>query len=119
MSESSAKLPGIEPRIVCGIADLASYNDDSIVSRTLMNANSGSLTLFAFAEGQHLSEHTCPYDACAHVLDGAAEIVIGGELFEIGAGQMILMPAHVPHAVYAPRSFKMLLTMFKVGSKEP
>lgn len=113
MSEATTKSTGIEPRIVHGITDLASYNDDSIVSRTLMQSRSGSLTLFAFAAGQQLSEHTCPYDALAHVLDGEAEIVIDGTPRIVGADQAILMPANVPHAVNARQEFRMLLTMFK------
>lgn len=113
MSDATTKLPGIAPRTVHDVADLAAYNADSIVSRTLMNAKSGSLTLFAFAEGQQLSEHTCPYDAMAHVLHGAGEIVIDGEPFHVAAGQMLVMPAGVPHAVNATQAFTMLLTMFK------
>jgi quercetin dioxygenase-like cupin family protein len=118
MSDTARKSQGIMPRTVYGVADLVSQGDDSIVSRALMNSKSGSLTLFAFAEGQQLSEHTCPYDACAQVLDGTAEIVLDGEPFNVGAGQMIVMPANVPHAVHARQSFKLLLTMFKVNNGE-
>jgi len=113
MSDTTTKSPGLATQTVYAMEDLVDYNDDSIVSRALMNSRSGSLTLFAFAEGQRLSEHTCPYNACAHVLDGTAEITIDGKSFFVGAGQMIVMPGHVPHAVNAMQSFKMLLTMFK------
>ena len=118
MSDTTTKAPGVAPRQVHDVADLAQQNDDSIVSRTLMNTKSGSLSLFVFAEGQRLSEHTCPYDAMAHVLEGTAEIVIDGVSFGVNAGQMLLMPANVPHAVHAKQSFKMLLTMFKVKNGE-
>ena len=114
MKKTATKSPGITLRKVHKIADLATYSEDSIVSRTLVKSKSGSLTLFAFAAGQHLSEHTCPFDACAHIVDGTAEIVIDGVPFKIGSGQMIVMPANVPHAVNARQGFIMLLTMFKV-----
>jgi len=114
MPDTTTKPLGIAPRTVHDVADLARQNDDSIVSRTLLHAKSGSLTLFVFSEGQSLSEHTCPFDAIAHVLEGTADIVIDGVSFGINAGQMLLMPANVPHAVGAKKSCKMLLTMFKV-----
>ncbi len=110
---NTTKNTGLEPTHVCDLADLVVNNNDSIVSRTLMKSPSGSLTLFAFDAGQHLSEHTCPFDATAHVIDGAAEIVIDGSPHEVFAGQIVLMPANVPHAVNARQAFKMLLTMFK------
>ena len=113
MSNESTKTTGLEPATVCKLADLAVHNNDSIVSRTLVKSPSGSLTLFAFDTGQHLSEHTCPYDATAYVIEGAAEIVIGGNPLKVSAGQVVLMPANVPHAVNARQEFKMLLTMFK------
>lgn len=117
MKETATKSPGIGPREVHKIADLATYSDDSIVSRTLVKSKSGSLTLFAFAAGQHLSEHTCPFDACAHVVDGTAEIVIDGVPFKVSSGQMIVMPANVPHFVNARQRFIMLLTMFKIDDE--
>ena len=113
MSNVTTKSTGLEPANVCKLADLAAHSNDSIVSRTLMKSPSGSLTLFAFDAGQHLSEHTCPYDALAHVIEGTAEIVIDGNPHEVSAGQVVLMPTDVPHAVNARQSFKMLLTMFK------
>jgi len=93
--------------------ELAQYQDDSIVSRTLVNKASGTITLFAFAQGQSLSEHISPYDALVQILDGRAEIVIAGETFLVTQGQAIIMPANKPHALYAHEKFKMLLTMLR------
>lgn len=115
MSETKVQSRGLEPATVHALAALARRNDNSIVSRTLMNTKSGSLTLFVFAEGQKLSEHTSPYDALAHVLEGEAEIVIDGTPFAMGKDQVILMPQNVPHAVNARKGFTMLLTMFKTN----
>ncbi len=95
------------------LVELVNYQIGSIVSRTIVNRKSGTITLFAFDQGQSLSEHTTPFDAVAHVLDGEAEIVIAGQPFHLHAGEMIVMPANQPHAVHAPRRFKMLLTMIK------
>lgn len=92
---------------------LAQYQADSIVSRTLVNKPSGTVTLFAFAHGQSLSEHTAPYDALAHVLDGRAEITIGQEKFSVTRGEAIILPANIPHAVNATENFKMVLTMIR------
>ncbi len=113
MTEAKSTNPGFTPETVSELANLAAHSDDSIVSRTLMKSPAGSLTLFAFDAGQHLSEHTCPYDAIAHVIDGTGEIVINGTLHEVAAGQVVLMPANIPHAVNAKQCFKMILTMFK------
>lgn len=95
------------------LADLVAYQDGAIVSRTLAKRSGGSVTLFAFDGGQALSEHTAPFDALVQVLDGEAELVIGGKPVPARAGQTVLMPAHVPHAVNAPRRFKMLLVMVR------
>ena len=89
------------------------YPPGGIVSRILLKQAGGSVTAFAFDEGQELSEHTCPYDALLHVIDGDARVTIGGETHQVQAGQMIKLPAHVPHAVAAERPFKMLLTMLR------
>ena len=93
--------------------DLVEYQGDSIVSRMLINKDVGSITLFAFDKGQKLSEHTAPFDAFAHILDGKAEIIISGKKFVLQSGDMIIMPANKPHAVYAVEKFKMMLTMIK------
>ncbi len=95
------------------LVELVNYQIGSIVSRTIVNRKSGTITLFAFDQGQSLSEHTTPFDAVAHVLEGEAEITISGQAFHLSAGEMILMPANQPHAVNAIQRFKMLLTMIK------
>ena len=92
---------------------LAAYQDGAVVSRTLLKRGGGTVTLFAFDEGQALSEHTAPFDAIAYVLEGEALITIAGTPLTVRAGEMVLMPAHQPHAVSAPARFKMLLTMLR------
>jgi quercetin dioxygenase-like cupin family protein len=98
---------------VLDLAGGVEYAKGGIVSATLLDKRAGSLTLFAFDAGQSLSEHTSPYDAAVQVLDGRAELRIGGKAVAVSAGQMVIMPANVPHAVKAPRRFKMLLTMIR------
>lgn len=93
--------------------ELIEYADDSIVSKTLLDKSVGTITLFAFDKGQKLSEHTAPYDAVVQVLDGRAQIRIKDEINELTEGQIIIMPADVPHAVNAGERFKMLLTMIR------
>lgn len=93
--------------------DVIEYQQDSIVSRLLINNDMGSVTLFAFDEKQKLSEHTAPFDALAYVLDGEAEISISGKKYILKQGDFIIMPAHKPHAVTAITRFKMMLTMIK------
>jgi quercetin dioxygenase-like cupin family protein len=95
------------------LAEMAPYQDDSIVSRQVTKADAGNVTLFAFDAGQELSEHTAPFDALVHVLDGEAEISISGRPFRIGTGEAIIMPAGEPHAVKAVSRFRMLLTMIR------
>jgi quercetin dioxygenase-like cupin family protein len=97
------------------LADLADYHTGSIVSRTLLKSPGGSLTMFAFAEGESLSEHTTPHDAVVLVVDGLARITVGGRVHEVSSGELLLMPANVPHAVYAEAPFKMLLVMLRSG----
>jgi len=92
---------------------LAAYQDGAVVSRILLKRGGGTVTLFAFDEGQSLSEHTAPFDAIAQVLEGEALITIAGVPLTVAAGDMVLMPANQPHAVAAPRRFKMLLTMIR------
>ncbi|HVQ01293.1 MAG TPA: cupin domain-containing protein [Candidatus Thermoplasmatota archaeon] len=95
------------------LVDLAEYQDDSVVSRMVLNKESGSVTLFAFDEGQSLSEHTAPFDALVQILEGEAVITISGKNFHITNGEVIIMPANKPHAVKAVKKFKMMLTMIK------
>jgi len=96
------------------LAELADYQDGAIVSREVLKKKTGTVTLFAFAAGQGLSEHTAPFDALVQVLDGEAEITIAGKRHRVRAGELILMPANQPHALKAARRFKMLLTMMRV-----
>jgi quercetin dioxygenase-like cupin family protein len=95
------------------LADLVSYQEGSVVSRILIRRDTGNVTLFAFDEGQELSEHTAPFDALVQVLEGKAAMVIGGKPFEVGAGEVILLPANRPHALRANVRFKMLLIMIR------
>jgi len=103
-------LPAAEP---VALAELVSYQDGSVVSRTLTKRSGGTITLFAFDKGQSLSEHTAPFDAFVQILDGQAELVIGGKPIHAAAGQAVRMPANVPHAVNASEPFKMLLVMIQ------
>src|SRR5580765_6715649 len=89
---------------------LANYQEGAVVSRTLLKRGGGTVTLFAFDEGQALSEHTAPFDAIALVLEGEALITIAGTAITVRSGEMVLMPANQPHAVNAPSRFTMLLT---------
>ncbi len=98
---------------VTRLADLADYQPDSIVSRTIIDKTTGTVTFFAFDKGQALSEHTTPFDALVYVIDGEVEIVIAGKALRLEAGQMVIMPADQPHAVKALERFKMTLTMIR------
>ena len=89
------------------------YAAGSVVSKTLLKKEIGNLTLFAFDAGQGLSEHSAPFDAVVQVLDGSAEITIGGETQTVKTGEMLVMPADIPHALQAQVRFKMLLTMIR------
>jgi quercetin dioxygenase-like cupin family protein len=89
------------------------YSDGSVVSQTIIEKKTGTITLFAFAKGQGLSEHSAPYDALVEILDGRAVISIGGEAHEVKAGEYVIMPANMPHALKAVEKFKMLLIMIK------
>jgi quercetin dioxygenase-like cupin family protein len=95
------------------LADMIAYQKDAVVSKTIVKKDAGTVTLFAFDAGQGLSEHTAPFDAMVHVMEGEAIITISGTPFRVVAGQMIVMPAHSPHALKAVTAFKMLLTMIR------
>ena len=95
------------------LADLTEYSNNSIVSKTIIDKPAGTITLFAFDKGQSLSEHTTPYDAVVEVVQGRARLTIGGVEKEICGGEIIIMPANVPHSVLAVERFKMLLTMIR------
>lgn len=98
---------------VSRLVDLVSYQDGAVVSRIVLKRETGTVTLFAFGAGQELSEHTTPYDALVQVVDGEAAITVAGRPYRVRAGEMILMPAHQPHALKAISRFKMLLTMIR------
>jgi len=95
------------------MAELVSYQDGSVVSRQITKADAGNVTLFAFDKDQELSEHTAPFDALVHMLDGDAEIKISGKAYKLKTGDAIIMPANEPHALRALTRFKMLLTMIR------
>jgi quercetin dioxygenase-like cupin family protein len=95
------------------LAAMVEYQEGSIVSRTIIDKKVGTITLFAFAKGQGLSEHTTPYDAFVNILDGEAEITISGKVINAVEGDMVIMPANKPHALRAVKRFKMLLAMIR------
>ncbi|MFV0505997.1 MAG: cupin domain-containing protein [Bacteroidales bacterium] len=93
--------------------DNIEYSDGSVVSKQIIKSKVGNVTLFAFDAGEGLSEHAAPFDALVQVVDGEAEIIIGGERHTIGVNEAILMPANISHALKANKRFKMILTMIK------
>ncbi len=95
------------------LKDYIEYSTGSVVSKTLKENKAGTITLFAFDAGQGLNEHSAPFDAVVQVIDGEGRFIIGGEEHDLTAGQLIIMPANVPHAVRAKQRFKMLLTMLR------
>jgi len=103
----------IEHGIAFKFAESISYQTEGIVSKRILQKEKGNITLFAFDHGQKLSEHTAPFDAIVQVIEGKAEIVIGGKANQVEAGQCIIMPANIPHAVNATERFIMLLTMIR------
>ncbi len=94
-------------------ADSVSYQADAVVSKTILKKDTGTITVFAFGKGQGLSEHSAPFDAVIQVVDGTAEIFINKKPYLVNAGQTIIMPANIPHAVQSVTDFKMVLTMIK------
>jgi quercetin dioxygenase-like cupin family protein len=98
---------------ILALADMVSYQDAAVVSRQITKAEAGNVTLFAFDKDQGLSEHTAPFDALAHILEGEAQITISGKSFVLKTGEAIIMPANEPHALKAGQRFKMLLTMIR------
>ncbi len=108
--QSKREMPAGE---VVGLTELVNYQEGAVVSRTLVTRGTGTVTLFAFDEGQGLSEHTAPFDALAQVLEGNAEIVVSGKPLRTNAGEAVLMPAQQPHSLKALTKFKMLLTMIR------
>jgi len=109
MSESKEPLKGVPFHLEQHVA----YADGSVVSKTLIKKEIGTVTLFSFDAGQGLSEHTAPFDAMVYILDGEAEITIGGEMKPLSSGEMVIMPANIPHSLHAEKRFKMLLVMIR------
>jgi quercetin dioxygenase-like cupin family protein len=95
------------------LVDMVDYQEEAVVSKTIIEKKTGTVTLFAFDQGQGLSEHTAPFDALVQVLDGEVEIKISSNPFHLKQGEMIIMPANEPHALKAVKQFKMLLTMIR------
>ncbi len=104
----------VKPAEVKRLVDLLQYQKGSVVSHVLLKNKGGTITLFAFGEGEGLSEHTAPFDALVVVIEGEADIEIAGESFRVHEGETITLPANRPHAVRAPSNFKMLLIMIRV-----
>jgi quercetin dioxygenase-like cupin family protein len=109
VSENTRKLVAQPASLI----DLIDYQEGSVVSRTIIDKKAGTVTLFAFDEGQGLSEHTAPYDALVYLLDGEANVVISGKPIRLKKGEITMMPANEPHALKAVTRFKMILTMIR------
>ncbi len=108
----SEKKTDLTEKVLCA-AGLVDYQEGSVVSREILKKGTGTVTVFAFDAGQGLSEHTAPFDAMVHVLDGEAEITIAGTARTVSAGDIIIMPANKPHALSAVQRFKMMLIMIR------
>jgi quercetin dioxygenase-like cupin family protein len=111
MAQSKKQLMQDDLPPISTLLKLVSYQKGAVVSKTLVDKKTETVTIFAFAEGQGLSEHTAPFDAMVSILDGEADITISGKTFHLKAGEMITMPANKPHALKAIKPFKMLLVM--------
>lgn len=111
----SEKQTGAEKLVgkVMRLADLVDYQDGAVVSREIVNKKTGTVTLFAFAAGQGLSEHTAPFDALVYIFDGEVDITISGKTLRLKEGEIVIMPANQPHALKAVSRFKMILTMIR------
>lgn len=112
MEARKLKIMEVEPAVF-NLTDSIEYQDGTVVSKQLLKKDAGTVTLFAFSEGEGLSEHTAPFDALVQVLEGEAEVIITKKTYTVKQGEMIIMPAHRPHALQAARNFKMLLTMIR------
>ena len=112
-SDDKSRASSILHSTVSKPAELVDYQSAAVVSREIVRGKTGSVTLFAFDKGQELSEHTAPFNALAHVLDGEAEIWISGKSNRVQAGEMTIMPANQPHALKAATRFKMMLVMIR------
>jgi len=112
-SETPSSPKGLPAAHVAQVLELVHYQEGAVVSREVEKKSTGSVTIFAFDEGQGLSEHTAPFDALVHVIDGEVEINLAGNPHRLRSGEMILMPAGQPHALKALSRFKMILTMIR------
>ena len=113
MTDPSSSRKRIPSSTALDLTGLVDYGEAAVVSRTLVENAAGTITLFSFDAGQSISEHTAPFDAFVQVVDGTGEFVIGGKQVEVRPGQVVLMPANVPHAVKAAQRFKMILVMLR------
>ena len=98
---------------IFNMPEMIDYSEGGIISKQVLKNNSGNISLFSFDKGQGLSEHTAPFDAVVEILEGEAVVTIGGEPLFLQAGQTVIMPANIPHSLFAKQRFKMLLTMIK------
>jgi quercetin dioxygenase-like cupin family protein len=114
MAQSKKQTSNNDLPPVSTLVKLVSYQKGAVVSKTLVDKKAETVTIFAFAEGQGLSEHTAPFDAMVSILDGEADITISGKSFHLKAGEMITMPANKPHALKAIKPFKIMLVMRRV-----
>ena len=112
MEETGAEKEEIKARVLSA-KDLVSYQEGSVVSREIVRGGAGTVSVFAFDEGEGLSEHTAPFDALVHVLDGEVEVTIAGNPLHLGEGEIVIMPAGSPHSLKALSRFKMVLTLIK------
>jgi len=110
---AATKAKGLPGAQVASVREIANYQNDAVVSRELVRKPTGNVTFFAFDEGQGLSEHTAPFDALAHVVEGEVEIIIAGKVHHLQRDELILMPVGQPHALKALKRFKMILTMIR------
>ncbi len=102
-----------QPGTILNFNDLVEYSSGGVVSKQVIKAEKGNVTLFAFDAGQGLSEHSAPFDALVQVIDGSVQVMIGGNPFELKAGESIIMPANIPHSLKAITAFKMILIMIR------
>jgi quercetin dioxygenase-like cupin family protein len=109
-AQNKGEIPVAE---IVQLVDLVNYQEGSVVSRTIVKRTTGTVTLFAFDDGQGLSEHTAAFDAVAYLLEGEAEITVCGKILRTTAGEAVLLPANQPHSLKAPSKFKMMLTMIR------
>jgi len=109
----------IQKGIPFSVSESVAYADGSVVSKTIIDKGIGNITLFSFDAGQGLSEHTSPYDAVVNIVDGASEITIGDTTTTVRTGEMIIMPANIPHALKAKERFKMCLIMIRAKVEQP